>query len=370
MTTALSPRSLSSRLLHSRLAEALTYPYGVDRYLELLNPLAVRSETRAEISSVRHQTPRSVTLSLDPNRPLDGLRAGHSVNLTVEIAGVRQTRPYSPAGSQHARGGSIELTVSTHPDGLVSRYLRDHAKPGMIVGLSAPQGSFTLPEPRPRRVLLIAGGSGITPVMAMLRTLRDERFTGEVGFLQYARSPDLALYTEELEALAACQDNIRLARGYTRGGDGELAGRFALAHARAVMPDPRHAATFVCGPPALIGAVQRSLRAARLPAPSAETFTPEPIAFDAASAPVARGQVSFTRSTRQAPNSGLPLLEQAEDAGLAPEHGCRMGICNTCSTRKTSGRVRNVVTGETSSASEERIRICVSVPLGDVELDL
>ena len=80
--------------------------------------------------------------------------------------------------------------------------------------------------------------------------------------------------------------------------------------------------------------------------------------------------MSFTASAREAPNSGLPLLEQAEDVGLAPEHGCRMGICNTCSCRKTAGSVRNVLTGAISSAGEEQIRICVSVPVGDVALDL
>jgi ferredoxin len=80
--------------------------------------------------------------------------------------------------------------------------------------------------------------------------------------------------------------------------------------------------------------------------------------------------VSFAASGRRAANSGLPLLEQAEDAGLAPEHGCRMGICNTCSCRKASGAVRNVVTGEVSTGDNELIRICVSVPLGDVALDL
>ena len=80
--------------------------------------------------------------------------------------------------------------------------------------------------------------------------------------------------------------------------------------------------------------------------------------------------MSFAVSGREAPNSGLPLLEQAEDAGLAPDHGCRMGICNTCSCRKTAGTVRNVISGGLSSAGEEQIRICVSVPVGDVVLDL
>ena len=70
------------------------------------------------------------------------------------------------------------------------------------------------------------------------------------------------------------------------------------------------------------------------------------------------------------PNNGRSLLEQAEHAGLSPEFGCRMGICHTCTCRKTAGSVRNLVTGEVSSAEEEDIQICVSAPVGDVELDL
>jgi ferredoxin len=104
-----------------------------------------------------------------------------------------------------------------------------------------------------------------------------------------------------------------------------------------------------------------------LPEPGVETFTPPALTFDPDSAD---GVVTFAASGREAANSGLPLLEQAEDAGLAPEHGCRMGICNTCSCRKRTGAVRNVVTGEVSTADDDLIRICVSVPVGDVQLDL
>jgi ferredoxin len=80
--------------------------------------------------------------------------------------------------------------------------------------------------------------------------------------------------------------------------------------------------------------------------------------------------VSFARARELVPNSGRSLLEQAEQAGLSPQFGCRMGICHTCTCRKTAGSVRNLVSGEVSSAQEEDIQICVSVPVGDVELDL
>jgi ferredoxin-NADP reductase len=237
----------------------------------------------------------------------------------------------------------------------------------MIVGLAQAEGDFVLGDPRPERVLLISGGSGITPVMAMLRTLCDEGFPGEIGFLNYARSFELALYGAELDQLAERHGGLRVARSFTRGRGLPLTGRFSREHLRAVASDHSDAATFVCGPPALIDSVRVLWAEDGLPEPIVESFTPPAIAFDTDGAV---GAVSFAASGRETPNSGLPLLEQAEDAGLAPEHGCRMGICNTCSCRKLSGAVRNVVTGEVSTAREEQIRICVSVPVGDVALDL
>jgi ferredoxin-NADP reductase len=372
------------RLLRSSLLEALTYPHGVDRYVELVRPLMVKREVRAEVVAVRRQTPRSVTLTLRPNENWRGMLAGQFVNVSVEIDGVRETRPYSPAGSVHAAAGTIELTVSTHPDGKVSRHLRDHARAGTIVGLSQAEGDFVLPAARPERVLLISGGSGITPVMAMLRTLCDEGIAGEgadgralvgsragtaeVGFLNYARSPELALYGKELADLQERHAGLRVARGFTRGAQlGSLSGRFDREHLRAAISEHRDAATFVCGPPALIEAVRALWAQDGLGEPAVETFTPSVLSFDTENA---EGTVSFAASARAATNSGLALLEQAEDAGLAPDHGCRMGICNTCSCRKTKGTVRNVLTGAVSSAGEEQIRICVSVPVGDVTLDL
>ena len=84
----------------------------------------------------------------------------------------------------------------------------------------------------------------------------------------------------------------------------------------------------------------------------------------------AEGDVAFTRSDSSAPNTGATLLEQAEERGLEPEFGCRMGICFSCVSRKTEGTVRNVLTGEKSSLPDEDVRICVSAPVGSCSVDL
>ena len=84
----------------------------------------------------------------------------------------------------------------------------------------------------------------------------------------------------------------------------------------------------------------------------------------------AGGEILFARSGRSVPNTGEPILVQAEAAGLTPQSGCRMGICFSCPTRKSEGTVRNILTGETSSLPDEEVRICVSAPEGDCTVDL
>jgi ferredoxin len=82
------------------------------------------------------------------------------------------------------------------------------------------------------------------------------------------------------------------------------------------------------------------------------------------------GQISFTESAVTVTDDGQTLLTQAEAAGLNPQSGCRMGICHTCTRSKLRGAVRNVTTGAVSTADQEDIQICVSVPVGDIEIDL
>jgi ferredoxin-NADP reductase len=348
-------QTLTRRVLASPLVDLLTGPHGVDRYTELVAPTWTTGDARAKIVAVRRQTPRSVTLTLEPNRAFTGFRAGQHINLTVEIDGRRRTRPYSPASAEGA--SHIELTVGRHDGGLVSTYLCEHARPGMVVGLDSVGGDFTLPAVRPRRILFVSGGSGITPVMSMLRTLRADGFTGEVAFVHYARSADEACYRAELDAMSG----VKVLHGFTRATVGsDLEGRFGPDHLAAAMPQPD--AVYVCGPKPLVDAVNEHCANV-----CAESFVP-PV-FDV-SAEASGGRVSLTDSGVELVSDGRPLLEQAETAGLTPESGCRMGICHSCTRRKTRGAVKNLITGAVSSAEQEDVQICVTVPVGDVDIAL
>lgn len=347
--------TLTRRMSRSPLLNLLTGPHGVDRYTEIVDPTWTGAQARARVVAVSRQTPRSVTLTLQPNRAFAGFRAGQHINLSVEIDGRRRTRCYSPASAE----GSplIELTIGRHDGGLVSTYLCDHARPGMVVGLDSVGGDFVMPAVRPRRILFVSGGSGITPVMSMVRTLRAEGFTGEIAFVHYARSAAQACYRGELQALPG----VRVLRGYTRDTAGsDLAGRFGPEHLAAAMPQPD--AVFVCGPAVLIEAVR-----ALCPTAYSESFVPPDFAVPAESS---GGTITFANSGVDIVDDGQPLLAQAEAAGLTPESGCRMGICHSCTRTKSRGAVRNLITGAVSTAECEDIQICVTAPVGDVVIDL
>lgn len=354
-------------ILRSKLAARLTTPHGVDRYLEQIDPLWSAFEARARVTAVTRQTADTVTLRLQPNANWQGFVPGQYLQLSVDIDGRRHTRCFSPANSCHD-SAHIELTMRVNPEGRLTRHLRDHAHPGMVVGLSQAAGDFALPAPRPERILLISGGSGITPVMSMLRSLCDEGHTGPITFLHYARSAEDQLYAEALDRLAARHANITLLRSYEDGA-GELSGRFSREQLAAAVPDYAEATTFLCGPPPMMEAVESVWSADGL---DAQLYRERFVV--AASAPVSDeatgGELRFARSERLAVSDGATLLEQAEAAGLRPNHGCRMGICHACSCRKTAGRVRDIRDGRLSGDGEEDIQLCVSQPVGSVTLEL
>jgi stearoyl-CoA 9-desaturase NADPH oxidoreductase len=361
-TQTLKPR-LRDRVLRSSLVDLLTGPHGVDRYTELVEPTWVSGDGRAKVVAVRRDTPRSVTLTLEPNAVFTSgpsLRAGQHVVLTVEVDGRRQTRCYSPANAEGDH--LIELTIGVHEGGVVSNYLHRNARRGMVVGLTVGGGEFVLPTARPRRILFVSGGSGITPVMSMLRSMRDEGSDREITFVHYARTPEDANYRAELAAMPG----VRVLHGYSRSSEaGDLTGYFDSDHLAAAMPqggDGDAVAVFVCGPPALVEAVRAHCADAK-----SESFVPPVFEVPAEAS---GGTVSFADSGVAVTDDGRSLLEQAEAAGLAPQSGCRMGICHTCTRRKTSGAVKNLITGAVSAADGEDVQICVTAPVGDVALAL
>ncbi len=368
--------TITERLLGSKTLAALTSPHGVDRYLELVNPMWAATEVRARVVDITRETDGEhpvATLTLQPTSTWRGHRAGQYVQVGVEINGARRTtRCFSISSAESDPGERFTITVRAHDEAVpgqqrVSRFLVREAQPGQILHLSQAQGDFTLTEspatPTNNHLLMISGGSGITPVMSQVRTLLRDGYDGKanrkVTFLHYARSEEDLIFAEELRRLQF-EDNhvdvhLRL--------DGEVFSAESLAR---LVPDYRNTDTWACGPAPMMQLIHEAY--GESPRLRSEFFKLS-TAVGAATGS-AEGDVSFSRSGKAAANTGDSILEQAEAQGLEPEFGCRMGICFSCVSRKTEGTVRNVLTGEESSLPDEDIRICVSAPVGDCAVDL
>ena len=369
MPTPSNPRRGLLAKVGVPLLERLTTPHSPDRYLEMLNPTWSLREVRATVTAVRHSAPGSITVLVRPNSNWRGFQAGQHVVFTLLIAGVRRSRCYSVTSSEHHSDGLLEFTVRRGPDGLVSGFLHDELASGTVVHLTQAQGDFVLPLPRPEQVLLISGGSGITPVMAMLRTLCDEGYQGAVTFLHYSRRAEDVPYAAELSALAAEYPLVQLLQVTTQE-QGPLLGHFSQEQLEQHVPGWRVATSYVCGSARLVEEVRALWTDQGIDAQlKAEQFDP-PAAIVPNDTEIS-GEVTFSGSAKSAENTGRPLLEQAEALGLKPEYGCRMGICFSCTRRKTAGHVQHLHTGEVTTESEADIQLCVSVPVGgDVTIDL
>lgn len=358
--------------LTHRWARRLMLDRHAEHWLGELAPLRSLSQARARVERVVAETPDTRTFFLRPNRHWRGHRAGQFTTVELEIDGVRRSRCYSISSAPGE--ALLSITVKRVPSGRVSGWLHDRVGPGAVLGLGSAAGDFVLPERPPERLLLYSGGSGITPVMSILRHLSRRDAVHDVVFVHHARTRRDVIFLRELEALAARHRGLRIAlRLSDQLGD---APRFDARWLAAVAPDFAERATFLCGPPGLMDQVERTWDAAGASALlRRERFVvPSPSPPPAGASPASEaGQatVVLARSGRHlAVDATRPLLEQLERAGERPAHGCRMGICNTCACRKRSGTVRNLVTGAQSSRPDEEIRLCISAPESDVELAL
>jgi ferredoxin-NADP reductase len=378
MTVLTEPLArVGGRLARSRLAAALATPHGVDAYLAQFNPMWAAHEVRARIESIHRETDTAgapvATLTLQPTRTWRGHRAGQHVLVGAELPGVakRVTRAFTISSAASLPGETITLTIRSNAEGQLSSYLVERAQPGEVLHLSQAQGDFTLDEspatPTNNHLLFITGGSGITPAMSMVRTLLRDGYDGHAGrkvtFLHYARSAEDQIFAEELERIAAADNGVSVHLHH-----GDLFSEFGL---RRIVPAFRETDTYLCGPAGLVELVTEAYTEDGVVSPRLRTEFFKPAVLRAAKpGEVAEGEVSFTRSGRSVENDGSTLLEQAEELGLNPESGCRMGICFSCVRTKSSGTVRNVLTGEESSLPDEEIRLCVSAAAGDCHIDL
>lgn len=344
---------------------ALFTPLLPDDYLELINPLWSTQELRGRIMSVVPETEDAATVTIKPGWDWPGHQPGQYLRIGLVIDGVHHWRAYSLTSDPDRPDGAICITPKLVDGGKVSPYLVRHASPGTVVRLGGVEGGFVLPEPLPDRLLFVSAGSGITPIMSMLRHLEGAGALRDAVHLHSARTEAQTIFGPRLRALDERCRGYRLHLQLT----GER-GRLAPEHLDELCPDWRRRETFVCGPAGMLDAMAAHWEAhadrRRL---HMERFQPSDTVGDAERGE--GGTIRFTRSGIEASSDGeKPILHAGEDAGATLPYGCRMGICHTCVGRLCSGRVRDLRTGKVSGSEGEMVRTCINAPEGAIEIAL
>jgi ferredoxin-NADP reductase len=341
-----------------------TSPLLPDDYLELINPLWSTRELRGRVESVEREAGDAVTVLIRPGWDWIGHRPGQYLRVGLDIDGKRHWRAYSLTSEPDRPDGFISVTPKLVEAGVVTPYVNRRLRPGALVFLGGVEGQFVLPEPLPPRLLFISAGSGITPIMSMLRDLARRDALGDVVLLHSARTPDAVTFGDELRALAARHDGFRLHEQHT----GEH-GRIGPGDLDRLCPDWREREAFASGPGELLDALaehwDRHGEPDRL---RMERFQP---VIGGPGGEGEGGTIRFTASAAEAEaDGGTPILVAGEDAGLELPYGCRMGICHTCVGRLRSGSIRDLRSGAVSSPRGELVRTCIHAPEGPVEVEL
>ena len=357
------PRGLR-RLIHACVAPSVFdfWAQRLDRTWTWERPLARVVERRPESRD-------AVTLVLRPNRHWRGYSAGQHLNISAEIDGASVTRSYSLSAAPRA-DGLLAITVKRVDGGKLSTYLYDSACVGDVLHIGQAFGEMTWPQSHDAGWLLLAAGSGITPLMALVREHASRGMPAPLTLLYWARTREELCFADELLALANAHRDFAVHCLLTRETDADSdiapAGRLDATQLATLVPDAAQRRVYACGPSGFVDTA-RELLGANARSFHAEAFTPPARSFEDSGEAV----VTLQRSGRTLTvPRGEPLLKALEAQGFKPASGCRMGICNTCACGKSAGATRDLTNGEVCTEPSSALRLCISAAVGDIELDL
>ncbi|HEX3897970.1 MAG TPA: ferredoxin reductase [Mycobacteriales bacterium] len=344
----------------TRLARLVVTPLVPEDFLDLFNPLTSPARLRAKVVEVRPETRDAVTLVLQPGRGWRGHVAGQYIRVGVDVDGVRHWRAYSLTEPPRP-DGRLTITVKAIADGVVSNHLVRRSRPGLLLMIDQATGEFTLPAQRPAKALFLTAGSGVTPVMGMLRDGLPD--LDDVVMVHCAPTADDVIYGGELRHLAATS-GLQLIERHD-----DTHGMLRIEQLAELVPDFAERETWVCGPTGLLDAAESHWSEHGISdRMHTERFRPTIVIAGEG------GRVTFAKSdvTIDA-DAGTPILAAGEAAGILMPFGCRMGICMGCVLPLREGVVRDLRNGELTTAVEGdgvKIQTCISAAAGECHIDL
>ncbi len=342
-----------------RVAESVATPLVPQDYLDLVAPLRNPEQLRGRIESVQPETKDSVTLVIRPGVGWRQHTPGQYVRIGVDVDGVRQWRAYSLTSVR--TDGRITVTVKAIEEGVVSSYLVRRVRPGTVIQLDQATGEFTLPTQLPRKVLFVTAGSGVTPVMGMLRHQLDQ--LADVVHVHAAPTKADAIFGGELRLLAK-DGRIVLVENHD-----DTHGFLTADRLVELVPDLAERETWACGPAGLLDVIERLYSDKGIEEQlHTERFRPTIVVAGEG------GTVTFAKQGLVVEaDGGTPILDAGEAAGALMPSGCRMGICFGCVIPLREGAVRDLRTGAVTTAVDGdnvKIQTCISAAAGPCHLEL
>jgi stearoyl-CoA 9-desaturase NADPH oxidoreductase len=333
----------------------------LDFLLEGLDPTLSVSKIMGKVRNIIDETEDTKTFVFEIKRPFT-YRSGQHLPLTVEINGRKTTRYYSITSIPTEK--ELSITVKKQPNGLVSKFLHDTVKVGSVIELGLPSGKFVVPEILPCKILMIAGGSGITPVYSILKELAHKGYDGDLKLLYFSKTTNGIIFGSRLKELEKQNLNWDIRFLTTSVATKEPINKNFMEK---LVPDYLDRFVFLCGPSSLQETVKQLILPQALVTENFRPYFISPSNNEAGQ----QVEVILTKSNKTVVLNGTKsLLEELEDNGIYPQHGCRMGICHTCKCTKKTGLVKNIQENKLSDSSEETIQLCISTAQSNLELDI
>lgn len=337
---------------------------------------------KLKVSEIIEETQFTKTLRLvSPDGNLPPFQAGQYINLFVDIDGIKTSRPYSISSSPY-QTAFYDITVARIKEGFVSNYLLDEIKAGDCLESSGPSGNFYYnPLFHGNELLFLAGGSGITPFMSMLRELTDAGLGRRIHLIYGNREPDNILFHNELKEMALYHDNFTYSLVISEPPEGYkgLKGYINKEVIRKVIGDTKIDSFYICGPGAMYDYCLQELKVMGIPGRRirTEVFSSQgdiskesgwPAEIDAEQ----EFNVKISGKDDIKAKAGEPLLVALERSGIIIPVTCRSGECSRCRVKLVSGKVfqpAGVLLRETDK-KYGYIHSCKAYPLEDLEISL
>lgn len=322
---------------------------------------------RAKILNIRDENKNVYSLVLKVSTRWRGFKAGQHIEISVEQNGAKISRIFSISSPTKLFKDKriIELTIRKQNKGRITPWLPNGLIVGQYINVSTAQGDFALTDIN-RKILLIAGGTGITPFRSMISECINTHSSANLTLMYYAKNSE-HLFSNEFNKLQEKHNNLTVSKI-----DSKHSGHISLAHLQKHCADFAQSEIYICGPSGMIKSTEHLLMKNCVDKQNIhhEYFGAAPISkLDVNT----EGSVEFIQSSlniETKTNKPQSLLDMAEAIGLKPMTGCRKGICHQCICQKQHGVVYNTLTKVFSDTGSEEVQLCVSVPVGDVSINL